>query len=176
MSFMSRMVLVAVLVSMALLACGGPTAPSGTATITITGVSVENGGSATQGLGLDTTLTITASDELLRSSSNVNPYVGNGRLPFYLCLSTDGVHFTSQCQAGLGIGANVQARVTGPSESFGISMTTHLIALVIPVQDYGTPLTAFVRYGAGNTVPSTALAVHVLPWVIHWQPRPAAAN
>src|SRR3954462_9030969 len=76
MSFMRRMVVIAVgFVLMALLACGGPTKPRGTATITITGVSVENGGSATQGLGLDTTLTITASDELLQSSSNANPYV-----------------------------------------------------------------------------------------------------
>jgi hypothetical protein len=165
---------VVLLVSAVLVSCGGPSAPSGgTASIAITGVSVENGGSATQGFGLDATVTLTADDQLLQASRTVNPYVGAGRLPFYLCLSVDGVHFTSQCQAGIGIGNNIEVRVPGPSESFGISLTTHLIAFVIPPEEYGTPVTAFVRFGAGNTVPASALAVHVLPWVIHWQPRPA---
>lgn len=163
-----------VIVSAALLSCGGPTAPSrGTATIAITRVLVDNGGTATQGLGLDVDLTITASSELLDASRNANQYVGAGRLPFYLCLSADGVHFTSNCQAGIGIGPGVQARVTGPTESFNIPLTTHVIAFVIPPADYGTPLTAFVRFGAGATVPASALSVDVLPWVIHWEPRPA---
>ena len=156
--------------AVAQLSCGSAIAPSrGTATIAITGVSVENGGVATQGFGLDVNLTLTASAELLESSRGVNPYVGSGRLPFYLCLSADGVHFTSQCQAGLGIG-NTQARVVGPSASLGIPVTTHLIAFVIPVEEYGTPVTAFVRFLGGDTVPPSALAVDVLPWVIHWEP------
>ena len=29
----------------------------------------------------------------------------------------------------------------------------------------------FPRFGAGDTVPASAQAVHVLPWVIHWRPR-----
>jgi hypothetical protein len=82
------------------------------------------------------------------------------------------VHFTSQCQAGLGVGSDVQARVPGPSESLGISLTTYLIAFVIPVEEYGTPVTAFYRFGRDNTVPSSALASDVFPWVIHWEPAP----
>ena len=163
-----------VLLAAALSSCGGPSAPSrGTASITITGVAVENGGVATAGQGLDATLTITASDNLLESSSKANPYVGSGRLPFYLCLSADGVHFTSQCQAGLGLGGNVQVRVVGPTEALNITQTTHLIAFVVPPEEYGTPLTAFTRFLGGGTVPPSALAVHVLPWVIHWEPRPS---
>jgi hypothetical protein len=160
-----------------LTSCGSPTAPSrGTASIAITDVAIGNGGSTSAGLGLDVTLTLTASEELLTSSSTINPYVGAGRLPFYLCLSADGVHFTSQCVAGLGIGAGVQARVVGPTEALGIPVTTHLIAFVTPVEEYGVPVTAFYRFGAGNTVPTSALAVDVVPWVIHWEPRPGAAS
>jgi hypothetical protein len=147
-------------------------APSrGTASIAITGASVENGGSSPMGFGVDVSLTLTASPELLNASRMANPYVGAGRLPFYVCLSADGVHFTSQCQSGLGIGS-VQARVTGPTEQFGIRETTHLITFVIPAEEYGVPVTAFVRFGAGDTVPSVALAAEALPWVIHWEPRP----
>lgn len=161
------------LLAAASLSCDSPAAPSrGTASIAITGVSVEDGGSAVQGRGLDMTLAITASAELLQTSRGVNPYVQGGRLPFYVCLSADGVHFTSQCQAGIDIGENVQVRVTGPSESFGISQTSHLIAFIIPVEEYGLPVTAFTRFLGGDVVPPSALAVHVLPWVIHWQPRP----
>jgi hypothetical protein len=116
-------------------------------------------------------LTLTASEDLLQSSRMANPYVGAGRLPFYLCLSTDGVHFTSQCLSGLGIGS-VDARVIGPSEPFNIRETSHLIAFVIRPEDYGVPVTAFVRFGAGDVVPASALAVQALPWVIHWEPRP----
>jgi hypothetical protein len=164
-----------VLAAAALSSCAGPAAPSrGTASITITGVAVENGGTATAGQGLDATVTITASDDLLASSSKANPYVGAGRLPFYLCLSTDAVHFTSQCQAGLGLGANVQVRVAGPTEALNIPVTTHLIAFVIPPEEYGVPVTAFTRFLGGATVPASALAVHVLPWVIHWEARSSA--
>lgn len=166
-----------VALALALVSCGGPTAPSrGTASIAITGVSVENGGSATAGRGLDVTLTLAATADLLESSATVNPYVGAGRLPFYLCLSADGVHFTSQCVAGIGIGSDVQARVVGPTESLGTPQTSHLMAFVIPVEEYGVPVTAFYRFGSGGTVPASALAVDVLPWVIHWEPRPGAAS
>jgi hypothetical protein len=141
--------------------------------VTLTGVSVENGGSMVWGRGVDLSLTITASDDLLRTVRNV--YVGAGRVPFYVCLSEDGVHFTSQCQAGLGVG-QAQARVIGPSESSGIAVTSHLIAFVIPPEDYGVPVTAFVRFLGGHTVPQSALAVHVLPWRIEWHGAEGAAR
>jgi hypothetical protein len=157
----------------AVLSCDSPTAPTkGTASIAITGASVPNGGTWVMGLGVDVTLTLTVTDDLLQSSRNANPYVGAGRLPFYVCLSTDGVRFTSQCLSGLGLG-NIEARVVGPSESFNIRETSHLIAFVIPAEDYGVPVTAFTRFGAGDVVPPSALAVQALPWVIHWEPRPA---
>ena len=168
---MHRLLMLLVLVTV-VASCDSPAAPSrGTASIAITGASVENGGTSTMGFGVDVSLTLTASPELLEASRMANPYVGAGRLPFYLCLSADGVRFTSQCVAGLGIGS-VQARVIGPTESFGIRETTHLIAFVIPAEEYGVPLTAFVRFGTGNTVPQSALAAQTLPWVIHWEPRP----
>jgi hypothetical protein len=150
--------------------CSNPAAPSrGTASIEITGVLLEEGGSAVAGRGLDLTVGLTASAELLQTSRGVNPYVQTGRLPFYVCLSADGVHFTSQCLAGVGIGEDIQVRVIGPSASSGIAMTTHLIAFVIPVEEYGLPVTAFTRFLGGDTVPASALAVHVLPWVVRWQ-------
>jgi hypothetical protein len=158
----------------AVLSCDSPAAPTtGSASIAITGASVANGGTWVMGLGVDVSLTVTASDDLLQSSRMANPYVGAGRLPFYVCLSIDGVHFTSQCVSGLGLG-NVEARVIGPTESFNIRETTHLIAFVIPAEDYGVPLTAFTRFGAGDVVPRSALAVQALPWVIHWEPRPVS--
>jgi hypothetical protein len=164
------------ILAFALLSCTSPAAPTrGTASIRITGVSVENGSTVPLGSGIDVTLTLTASADLLRSGGTVNPFVGAGRLPFYLCLSADGVHFTSQCQAGLGIGSDVQARVPGPSASLGISLTTHLIAFVIPVEEYGTPVTAFYRFGRDDTVPPSALAVDVFPWVIQWAPGSGVA-
>ena len=154
--------------------CGGPTAPTGgSATVTVTGASVANGGSTVWGRGVDVSLTITASDDLIRTIRNV--HVGAGRVAFYVCLSEDGVHFTSQCSAGLGVGA-VQARVIGPSESLGIAVTSHLIAFVIPPEDYGVPVTAFVRFLGGDTVPPSALAVHVLPWRIEWHGAEGAAG
>jgi hypothetical protein len=148
-------------------ACDSPVAPTGgAATVMLTGVSVANGGSAVWGRGIDLALSITASDELVGTMRNV--HVGTGRVPFYVCLSEDGVRFTSQCQSGLGVG-QVQARVVGPSESSGIAVTSHLIAFVIPPEDYGIPVTAFVRFLGGHTVPQSALAVHVLPWRIEWR-------
>lgn len=160
--------------ALAVSSCDNPAAPTkGTASIAITGASVANGGIWAMGLGVDVSLTVTATDDLLQASRMANPYVGAGRLPFYLCLSADGVHFTSQCLSGLGLG-NVEARVIGPSESFNVRETTHLIAFVIPAESYGVPVTAFVRFGAGDVVPPSALAVQVLPWVIHWEPRPAS--
>lgn len=150
----------------ALVACGSPAAPSrGTAGVTITGVSVEDGGRWVWGRGVDLRLTVTASDDLLSPARNI--HVGTGRVPFYVCLSDDGVRFTSQCQAGLGLG-QLQARVVGPPESSGILRTSHLIVFVIPPEDYGAPVTAFVRFLGGHTVPANALAVHVLPWRIDW--------
>lgn len=160
--------------ALAMMSCDNPAAPStGSASIAITGASVTNGGTWVMGLGVDVSLSLTASEGLLQSSRMANSYVGAGRLPFYLCLSADGVHFTSQCLSGLGIG-NVEARVIGPSESFNIRETSHLIAFVIPPEEYGVPVTAFVRFGAGDIVPRSALTVQVLPWVIHWEPRPAS--
>lgn len=153
-------------------ACGSPAAPSrGSASISITGASVENGDVSFSGFGLDVMLTLQATGDLLEANRGANPYIPPGRLPFYLCLSADGIHFTSQCQAGVGIG-NVEARVVGPPET-SFPVTTHLIAFVIPPAEYGTPVTAFVRFGQGSTVPPSALAVHVLPWVIRWQTPPA---
>lgn len=163
-------VVTTLLLTAALTACESPVAPAGgTAGITVTGASVTDGGSWFQGLGVDVSLSITASPDLLAGDRNV--WVGTNRVPFYLCLSADGVRFTSQCQAGLGLGT-VQARVVGPSESFGISRTTHLIAFVIPPEDYGLPVTAFIRFGGGDTVPASALATHVLRWEINWEPQP----
>ena len=130
----------AIVLPLALLSCDSQTAPGrGTASVAITGASVDNGGTWFMGLGVDVTLRVTATPELLASSRSANPYVGAGRLPFYLCFSADGVHFTSQCQSGLGIN-EVQARVIGPSESFNIRETTHLIAFVIPPEEYGVPV------------------------------------
>ena len=164
----------AVLCAVVLVGCDSPTAPTGgTATVNVTGASVANGGSTVWGRGVDVSLTITASDDLVRTIRNV--HVGTGRVPFYICLSQDGVHFTSQCQAGLGVGP-VQARVVGPSESLGIAVTSHLIAFVIPPEDYGVPVTAFVRFLGGHTVPPSALAVHVLPWRIEWHGVEGAAT
>lgn len=161
------MLVIVLLLAALLTGCDSPTAPTGgTATVTLTGVSVPNGGTAVWDRGVDLALTITASDDLLRTIRNV--HVGSGRVAFYVCLSQDGVTFTSQCQAGLGVGP-VQARVVGPSESSGIAVTSHLIAFVIPPEDYGTPVTAAIRFLGGHSVPSSALAVHVLPWRIEWR-------
>jgi hypothetical protein len=155
-------------------ACSNPTAPSrGTASIAITGVAVADGGEALQGLGVDVRLSVTATADLLESNRAANPFVGP-RLPFYVCFSADGARFTSTCLAGVDVGERVAARVVGPTESFGISMTTHVIAFVLSAEEYGLPVTAFTRFGAGDTVPASAQAVHVLPWVIHWKPRPAS--
>jgi len=152
---------------LALLGCGSPAAPTGgTAAIDIGAVSVADGGRAVWGRGIDVTVTLTASDNLLSPARNI--HVGVGRVPFYVCLSEDGVRFTSQCAAGLGIG-QVQARVVAPSESSGIARTTHLIAFVIPPEDYGTPVMAFVRFLGGDTVPASALAVRVVPWRIDFE-------
>ena len=160
--------------SVVLLACASPSAPSrGTASIAITSVAVADGGEALQGRGVDVTLSLTATPDLLESNRGANPYVG-ARLPFYVCFSADGSRFTSTCLAGVDVGEQVLTRVIGPTESFGISRTTHLIAFVIPASEYGLPVTAFVRFGAGDTVPPSALAVHVLPWSIDWRPRPAS--
>lgn len=157
---------------MLLAACSSnQAAPSrGTASLAITGVNVADGGEARQGLGVDVTLSLTATADLLESNRAANSFVGP-RLPFYVCFSADGVRFTSTCLAGVDVGERVTARVIGPTESLGISMTTHLIAFVVPASEYGVPVTAFTRFGAGDTVPASAQAVHVLPWVIHWKPR-----
>lgn len=158
-----RVLLLAVLLS----GCGSQVSPTGgAATVALTSVSVPEGGTSVWGRGVDVSLAITASDNLLQPMRNV--HVGTGRVPFYVCLSEDGVRFTSQCQSGLGVG-QVLARVIGPSQSSGITTTSHLIAFVIPPEDYGIPVTAFVRFLGGDTVPPSALAVHVLPWRIEWR-------
>lgn len=159
---------------LALLGCDSPAMPTGgTATLAVTGVSVEDGGRSAWGRGVDVSVMLTASDDMLRTVRNV--HVGAGRVAFYVCLSEDGVRFTSQCGTGLGIG-QVRARVVGPPESSGIMRTSHLIAFVIPPEDYGTPVMAFVRFLGGDTVPASALAVHVLPWRIDWHAVDAAGS
>ena len=159
----------------ALLGCSNPSSPSttGTASIAITNVAVANGGSALQGRGVDVTVSLTASQDLLESNRTANPFVG-ARLPFYLCLSADGSTFTSTCLSGIDVGEGRLTRVIGPTASFNISATTHLIAFVIPAAQYGLPVTAFGRFGTGDSVPPSALAVHVLPWVINWESSAAA--
>jgi hypothetical protein len=158
-----------------LLGCSNPTSPStGTASVAITAVGVENGGSALQGRGVDVTVALTAGEDLLRSNQAANPFVGP-RLPFYVCLSADGSTFTSTCLAGIDLGEGRLTRVIGPTASFNISATTHLIAFVIPAAQYGLPVTAFGRFGTGDSVPASALAVHVLPWVINWEAAAASS-
>ena len=146
-------------------ACRGPTVPTpmhGTALVAVTAVLIADGSTQFYEHGVDVTLTITATDDLVPRTEPRN-------LPFYLCLSEDGVHFTHLCQAGRGLGSEVRARVHGPPASSHIVRTSHLIAFVVPAEDFGTPVSAFSRYGRGDEVPSSALAVHVLPWVIQWR-------
>jgi hypothetical protein len=81
-----------------------------------------------------------------------------------VCLSVDGRQISNTCQGVSGT-ENVphDAAVLGPdARGDGPTQTNDVVAFMIKVQDYHP-------FGAGMSVPASAIAKDVKPWVINWQ-------
>ena len=81
-----------------------------------------------------------------------------------VCLSVDGSQISDTCQAVSGSeNAPHAAAVLGPdARRNGPAQTNYVVAFMIKAQDYHP-------FVAGMSVPASAIAKDVKPWVINWQ-------
>jgi hypothetical protein len=158
-------VILALALSAIAAACAhSPAAPSGTDAVTVVSVSVPNGGTAPSGSYYEVvTVQFQATSDL-----NVPTIFGGYPVAVsylvFVCLSADGSQISNTCQAVSG-SENVphDAAVQGPdARRDGPTQTNYVVAFMIKVQDYHP-------FVAGMSVPASAIAEDVKPWVINWQ-------
>jgi hypothetical protein len=148
----------------AVVSCHSPTAPiTGQDAVTVVDVVLANGGIAPlRGwVGAHVQFEVTSDLEVPTVFAGVPVPVS---YQVYVCLSADGIHFASDCQGVSGSpGIPFQCAVDGPT--VGPMQTSYVMAYMIKTSDYdfGHPP------ATGGTIPASALAQDIKPWVINWQ-------
>jgi hypothetical protein len=153
-----------VALSGAVASCHSPAAPSGADAVTVIGVDVPSGGTVPSGQYYVTvTVQFQATSEL-EAPTTIGGYPVPVSYAVLVCLSVDGTQISNTCQAVSGLENTPHGvAVLGPdARRAGPAQTNYVIAFMTRAQDY-EPLVA------GMSVPASAIAKDVKPWVINWQ-------
>jgi hypothetical protein len=154
-----------VALSGAVVSChSSPTAPSGTDAVTVISVDVPSGGTVASGQYYVTVTVQFQATSDLEAPTNIGGFPVPVSYVVLVCLSVDGRQISNTCQAVSGLeSAPHGVAVLGPdARRAGPTQTNYVIAFMTKAQDYEP-------FAAGMSVPQSAIAKDVKPWVINWQ-------